>query len=457
MTGHGVIACALALLVLGSAPARAAFEEAPLSPRAAALGGAMTAVDDDAASLLSNPAALAPLRRPSSSLDYLRQFDLPAGKVDQDQMNALGVVPVDQDLIKGAFGFGVVYDRQNRFAAERQFAAGFATRNLFELDDGAVDLGGTIRALSKTYDAGGGVAHGTLDAGLLYRFGERYALGLSLLDLFRPRFRQPDGFVDHAPLGAKLGFSESVEGFLLAMDLTQRERSGRHASATTAAAGVERWWATPRAGSFALRTGLSLGDRDKTWSWGLGWRMMGAELSYAMTVPMMGATIFGHCVSLSFRFGVSNPEGEYERVLSDEMRYRKQLTQALEQGEVKQWRLAEELNRLRDELQTLHSQLADKTLSEEQAQERLKELERERAEAQRRFEQMQNESQRLARRSQQMMLDDDWNAYLKTKLGGAPDAVLIDQVRRILAQYKDKGVDLSAANQELLRLLRASK
>ncbi len=450
-------AALLAVLFALAVPVRAAFEEAPLSARATALGGAMTAVDDDAASMFANPAALAPLRHTSAELDYLRQFDLPAGKVDQDQINALGAVPVEQDIIRGTFGFGVVYNRQKAFAAERQFAAGYASRNAMQFEDSALDFGGTIRGLSKTYDAGHGVAHGTVDGGMLYRWHDRYALGVSLLDLFRPRFREPSGFVDRAPLGAKLGFSESVGGFLMALDFTQRERSGGHGSASTIAGGLERWWATPRSGSFALRTGLSLGDRDKTWNWGLGWRVFGGEASYAMTVPMMGAPVFGHAVSLTFRFGSSDPEHEYERVLSDEVRYRKELTQALEQGEVKQWRLGEELNRVREELETLRSQLASKTLSEAQAQERIREIEKKRDEAERRFEAMQEESHRLAQRSQQMMFDDDWNAYLKLKLGGAPDAVLVDEVRRILREYKDKGVDLSAANQELLRLLRTSK
>ena len=48
-----------------------------------------------------------------------------------------------------------------------------------------------------------------------------------------------------------------------------------------------------------------------------------------------------------------------------------------------------------------------------------------------------------------------WAAYSRQKLSGAPDSVLIDQVKRLLQQYKDSGVDLSNANQELVRLLRA--
>ena len=45
--------------------------------------------------------------------------------------------------------------------------------------------------------------------------------------------------------------------------------------------GFERWWPTARAGQFALRSGMSLGEGTRTWSWGLGWRAQGARLDYA--------------------------------------------------------------------------------------------------------------------------------------------------------------------------------
>lgn len=442
------------LLAAFAGPAGAAFEQAPLSARATALGGAMTAVDDDPASMLDNPATLGPQRTPAAALDYLRQFDVPAGKANQDQINGLGVLPVDQDLIRGAFGFGYVYNQQSKFAVERQETVGFGTRNAFQFDEDALDFGGTIKVQGKSFDGGSGLAHGDLDGGMLYRFGDRYALGVSLLDVFRPAYREPGGLVERAPLTARAGFSERVDGFLLSMDLSQSERSGDYGAAATLAGGMERWWATERAGSFALRTGLSLGDRDKTWNWGLGWRMFGGELSYAMTVPMEGATVFGHCVSLSFRFGVSNPEEEYEKVLADQLRFRRELTSALEQSQVKQWQLSEQLDRLRDELKAVQTQLESKALSERKAKERISEIERQRAEAQRRFEDLRDENKKLAERSQQQMFQDDWNAYLKLKSNGAPDAVLIDRLRGILADYKDKGIDLSSANQELLGLLR---
>src|SRR4051794_39071172 len=48
----------IAFLLIGPAAARAAFEETPPTARAAALAGAMTALGDDAVSVIYNPAGL---------------------------------------------------------------------------------------------------------------------------------------------------------------------------------------------------------------------------------------------------------------------------------------------------------------------------------------------------------------------------------------------------------------
>lgn len=446
---------ALLALLFAAVPVRAAFEEAPESARAAAMGNAFTAVADDAVCAYSNPAALGPIRRLGVGLDYLRQFDIPAGKTDQDRFGAISAIPVQQELIRGTFGIDYAYNRLKGRTTERSAMLSYGTRSLVEKEGWMFDLGGSLKILSRSNDAGGGAAKPAVDLGALWRIAERYAVGVSILNANRPRFDEPDGFVDRAPAAFKVGVSEAVRGFTLALDLTKREPSGRHPGSGNLASGLERWWATPRHGSFAGRMGLSLSDRSKMFSWGLGWRILGGQVDYAMTVPMQGSTVMGHAVSMLFRFGVSNPEQEYERVLAEEVGYRRDLTQALESAETKQWRLAEELGRLREEIDLLRGQLLDKTASESQARQRIKDLEERRRAAEQKFDSMQKEQKRLAERSQQAMFDDDWNAYLKLKLSGAPDAVLLDQVKRILRQYKDKGVDLSSANQELLRLLRA--
>ncbi|MBI3552357.1 MAG: hypothetical protein HY077_07550 [Elusimicrobia bacterium] len=431
-------------------PAWAAFEDSGFSPRAVAMGSSFTAVTDDPVSVFYNPAALGFINHTSFQTSYLRQFHIAAGEVNQDLFTLSGAIPVKQELINGTLSPAFLYNNQNNVGIERSVGMSYGSRSLYEFDGGQVELGGTFRVLQRTYSISAGAPTRIgLDFAGLMRFWDKYTFGVSLLNFDGPPINGPN-FKDRAPAMIKLGVAESVRGFLFAFDITKREPSGGHPGTANLGAGIEHWWATARHGSYALRTGGILSERDKMWNAGVGWRLFGAQVDYALTIPMTGTSIFGHAVSLSYRFGQSNPEGEYERVLAEELKYRKDLTQALEAGEVKQWRLAEELNTLRDEMMLLRRQLIDKTTSEAQARRRLQELEERHRQAEEKFRKMQAE----ANRSKDVLFREDWTAYQKLKLGGAPDAVLLDQVTRILRQYKDAGVDLGEANQELVRLRR---
>jgi len=414
------------------------------------MGGAMTAVPEDLSAVVYNPANLGSIKRLQVATDYLRLFHIPSGETDADLIDSAAGIPVEQEIFNGTFGLSWLYDRRNRLAVDRVTALSYGTRGFLESEDGGLDLGGTFKVLSRTKDAGGGVVKPTIDLGTAYRFWEKYTAGLSMLNCSRPTV--PGG---RAPLTAKLGVSESMRGFTMALDLTKREPSGDYGGTTSLAAGLEHWWATARNGSFAGRSGLGLGDRDKTWNWGLGWRILGGELDYAMTVPMQGKTMIGHSVGLLFRFGASDPEGEYERMLGEELRYRKELIASIEAGEVKQWKLSQELASLREELDTLRRQIVEKTLSESELKRRLADLAERHRKALADHERMLEEQRKLKAKTKSDFFKEDWAAYNKAKSGGAPDAVLADQVRRILRDYKETGVDLSEANQELLRLLRA--
>jgi hypothetical protein len=442
----------LAVLAFSCVPARAGFEDAGFNPRGVAMGGAMTAVPDDLSAVVYNPGLLGTIRRTQTSLNYLRQFQTPTGPTNADLINLGAGIPVHQEIFNGTFGLDFLYGQRKDMGVDRTVGFSYGTRGFKEFDQGSLDLGGTLKFLSRTPDGAKGVLQGTIDLGLGYRFWEKYTAGFSLLNFTRPKV--PNG---RAPLTVKIGVSEAVRGFTAALDLTKREPTGEGPGTVTAAAGLERWWATARYGQFAGRTGLSLGDRSKTWNWGLGWRFLGlgGELGYAMTVPMQGPTMIGHGVGLLFRFGASNPEGEYERLLGQELLYRKDLIASLETAEVKQWKLSQELAELRAALEDLRRQLVEKTLSEAEVKKRLAEIQERHRRAVAEHERMLEAQRRLKAKTRLDFFREDWAAYTKAKAGGAPDPVLADQVRRILRDYKDSGVDLGEANQELLRLLRA--
>lgn len=429
------------LLLALAVPASAGFELSGVSARAISMGSAFTAVGDDAAGMAFNPANTGQVSDPQAQVSYLRQRHVPGGVTDAHHIGVAGVFPVRQELLRGGVGVQWAYEDKPHIAG-RLMGFNYGTRGLFEWEEAGLELGANAKFLSQ----GGGLKP-DIDLGVLGRVGDRVRWGVSILNANRPKL-DPD---DRAPATIRAGVSEQVRGFTLALDVMKSEPSFGRRGLATVGAGMERWWPSARRGALAGRAGLLLGDRTRTFNWGAGWRLMGGQLDYSMTIPMKGVAVIGHAVTMLLRFGASDPEREYERMLTLEISYRRDLTQALEAGEVKQWKLGEELRKLREEMELLRDQLVDKTASEAEARARLRELEQRRREAAAQFERLQAERAK----TRETLFKEDWAAYQRLKQSGSPDAVLLDNVRRILREYKDAGVDLSAANQELVRLLRA--
>ena len=96
-----------ALLLLPVLPARAAFENVDVSPRARGMGDAFTATADDAFAPYFNPAGMALMDRPTLGNSYVEPFGLDFHEL----MYFGGVIPLSSRL--GAVGFGL-----RRYAVE---------------------------------------------------------------------------------------------------------------------------------------------------------------------------------------------------------------------------------------------------------------------------------------------------------------------------------------------------
>ena len=105
------------------------------------------------------------------------------------------------------------------------------------------------------------------------------------------------------------------------------------------------------------------------------------------------------------------------------------------------------------QLDDLKSELADKKLSAQQAEAKLEELKGKYHDALGKFEKIKSERARTAKATDQDRFQEDWAAYQKLKMNGAPDSLLTRDVKEILRAYKTKNVDLAPANRELIRLL----
>jgi hypothetical protein len=259
-------------------------------------------------------------------------------------------------------------------------------------------------------------------------------------------------YADRAPLALRVGAAESLGGALIDVDGAVREPSSGQGRSVDFSAGFERWWATAQHGSFAGRSGLLVGTQSTDWSWGFGWRHDGAQIDYAMTVPLTGVTRFGHALTVSVRFGASDPETEYARLLAGEIEQRRQLGLSLDASRVRQEALSAEISGLEGEVAALKQSLAVKGVSEEEARRRLGALETRQKKAAETLRKLKAEAAREASMTKAELFREDWAAYEKTKLEGAPDAVLIARLQRLLLEYKGTGADLGEANRELIRL-----
>lgn len=437
---------------LGAPSAFAAFDDVPFGARDAAMGGSLAAVHDEVSAVAYNPAALGQVRVLEAAASYLRSFHSPAGEIDRDNTRAAAALPVRQEIFDGAFGFDVRYDRRTGVSRDRQIGLFYGTRGLRETEGGGLDLGGGLKVLSSSLEGGGSIGpRPAVDLGALWRFGDRHSLGASLLNLGGAKFRL-GGYADRAPLALKIGAAESVRGALLAVDATVREPSAGRGRSLSFAAGFERWWASSRAGAFAARSGLSLGDRSRTWHCGFGWKQGGGRLDYAMSVPLSGARRLGHGLTLTLLFGRPDPAADYERLLESEMKARADLNRALDAGALKQWKLSEEISRLQAEVVALRESLVGKSAAEVEARRRLQEIEARQRKAAETFRRLQEEQARSSAKTKAELFREDWGAYQRAKLGGAANAALLERVERLLLEYRDSGADLGEASQELRRL-----
>jgi hypothetical protein len=446
-------AAVLAAAALSAAPAFAAFDDTAFGARDAAMGGAFTAVHDEVGAIAYNPAALGQAPELEAAASYLNGTHPPAGTIDRDTTRAAVAVPVRQDIFNGAFGFDVRYDRRTNVAKDREIGIYYGTRGLKETEGGGVDFGAGFKTLQSSLETGGETKTKiALDLGTLWRVSDSRAVGASLLNFGGAKFTGAGGYSDRAPLALKIGGEESVHGSLLTVDGTVREGSSGQAHSETFAIGMERWWPTLRSGAFAGRTGLSIGTISNVWSWGAGWKLGGARIDYAMGIPITGVTRFTNALTLAIRFGRSDPEAEYEGLLQGEMRARQQLGRSLDASAVRQQALSEEIGRLRDEIAALRASLALKTSSADEARQKLKDLEIRHQKAVETFQRLQDEHAKNAAKTKAELFREEWEAYEKFKLNGAADAALLERVQRLLIEYKDAGVDLGEANQELRRL-----
>ncbi len=449
------LAFLLGALLLAALPgvSLAVFEDLPAGARQLGLGGQSAALED-ALSFYANPALPGSRRKFETGGQFLSSDRSTQGPESVKAYGAWAVVPRMAYGRLGTLTLGWLYDEYGGSLKQKTLSLGWGTWNLIRGDSGILDFGANFKVLNASdgQDSASGAA---LDLGAVFRPDGSHTLGFSILNVNNPAFNVGSR-KDHAPRVARLAVSERREDYTISLDLAARSASDGYDGNVSFDPGVEHVWRTERSGAFYSRAGLNLAERASALSAGLGWKHGPSELSYGVAVPLTAPISAAHSLTLSLRFGDRDLEDDYERLIKREIKYRKDLVEALDESTKREGMLRDELASMKTEIDSLSAQLRG-----EQAQKASVTSEKERLAAIVRKQQTaEAEFQALAAKRRADKLNQlrygfslDWEAYLKLKGGGAPSDVLKGSLQRMISQYQDSGIDISRATVELQGLL----
>ena len=440
------------IAVFAAGPAFAVFEDTPSCAASLGLANSGAALDIPGCAGL-NPALNGSARKFELSTNFLSSFRVPQGPADFSAYSLGAAFPLMSYGRLATFGVGGFYRNDGGVMTEKAISFGVGTWQLLKTQSGMIDFGANFKILQAAAVKGGDSQSGAaVDLGALLRAGEGRTIGLSILNVNNPSF-----MADKAPRSIRLGVAEKREDYMLTFEVANRTAAGNLPGNFSIASGFEHLWRTYRYGTFASRTGLFLADRATAFSLGFGFKRQAAEISYSFSLPLTGKTKTAHAITVVLRFGEKNMEPEYERLIHQEMKYRKDLVLALDESAKRENILKDQLAVLKTETDGLSDKL--RALREQKAEvkdakDKLEAvIERQhKAEAELRGLEEKQKSDKL--NALRFDFASDWQSYLKLKSGGAPAEALKGALQRLVAQYQDTGIDISQATVELQGLMR---
>jgi len=445
-------ACLLACL----APAGAVFEDVPAGARQLGLGGQAAALEDPL-SLFANPSLPGAVRKFETGAAFLGSHRTTQGPAAFSAYGAWALVPRMAYGKMGTMALAGLYRDDGGELTQKTLLVGWGSSSLLRKNAGTVDFGVNFKIMQAALSSGGESVMGLgLDLGAAFRPDSAHTLGVSILNLNNPAYKL-GALKDNAPRVLRLGVSERRDDYTLTLDLAARSASGGQNGNISLTPGVEHVWRTERSGRFFSRTGLNLADRASALSAGIGWKHAASELSYGLAVPLTGLIVPAHALTLTLRFGDRDIEGEYGRMIKQEIKYRRDLVEALDESARREVLLKEELSSMKAEIDSLNARLRGEreqkaTVTGEK--ERLAAIVRRQAAAEAELKAM--SEKRKADKLNQLRYDfsSDWQAYLKLKGSGAPPDVLKSSLQRLVSQFQDSGIDISQATMELQTLVK---
>lgn len=310
--GRGLLAaCSLGAalsilpLVAGAQPdggLPGSFSRQGAGARALGLAGSFAGIADDASAVYWNPAGLSLLAKPELTVNHVALFggtsnDFIGYGMPLKSFGAIGAGYLNQ-------ASGNFQKRVNPFDAPSPFTI---TNSMLQLGwgflvpaiqtrslPGRISVGFGIKNIVQKIDTASGSGSGA-DAGLLYRSGKGFSLGVVVQNIVRPSVTMVSKAVsfprviDIAPAYTRV-LSKDFKAALAA-------RSNYYAARFHPAAGSELWYLN----KFAVRAGLEA----RGISLGFGAQLANYQFDYAVLLHEIAAS---HMVSFSLKFGMTGPE-----------------------------------------------------------------------------------------------------------------------------------------------------
>ncbi len=434
----------------------AAFEDIALGARGEGLANSVTAVEG-MDSIGINPAGFGGVRKFMSGTHFLSSYRTGAGDANFRSYAIGALVPKTFKSRNGTMGFLFRYRLNPGYTQEKTMQFGYSTWQLLRTKKGVLDFGGNFKMLGLTaIQSGDSASSFALDIGSILRLGDGKTVGLSFLNINSPAFDLAP-ITDKAPFTMRVGYAEDREDYLLSIDFVKRSGSSGSDGTYSLNSGYEYLWRTYKSGIFSTRAGLNLGDNSSSLSMGMSYKLVATEIFYSLSLPLTRTINAGHSLSLVIRFGARDIESEYERLIKQEVKYRRDLMEALDESAKREMILKNELNTLKEETDALKKQLnleIKKTNKTSVAKKKLENIISRQQAASRELKRLEKKRKQNKLNQLRFQFSHDWQSYLKLKTGGAPNDVLKGVLGRIISQYQDTGIDISQATIELQRVIK---
>ncbi|MFH1380129.1 MAG: OmpA family protein [bacterium] len=299
----------LAILLLIQGAGRAAFKDNGWGARPAGMGGAFTAVADDANAPLYNPAGIMQLKAPELSFMYSKLYT----GLDEVKLNLNYLAYVIPTSSIGSFGLNWASFAANGLYREDTFTFSYAqSLNAFAEFENEYLIGTNVKYLRNSFTldrrtqndpvfANGSSADAiTADLGFLVNFYEE-SIGLSVKNINEPDVGLKTKEVAYREY--RLGFAYllgeiwKLEESLPAAELSYRNKEVEYHI------GWENWFARR---TLALRFGGNQDEVDLGFGYNhdIGSSGIGLEFNYALLWPLeIEDTTGSHRASVSMRFG----------------------------------------------------------------------------------------------------------------------------------------------------------